>query len=290
MSNQDGGAQPGVSAHSREVGGPKRPLPLRIARRLKRRWKRALDRRFASAEIGFFVVGAGRGGTSLFASLLATHPRVAMGFEFECTDALMGEDLRLRDPARLLDERLAAFADRCGRQAGREAGMLWGNKITTEHLRALEDHNLQNPSDPRDGVAAFVDRFERARFLFVLRDGRACVRSKVQRTGIGVDDACERWRYSVAVLRQLEAEVGDRLLTVRFEDLVTAPEATMARACAFLGLEMEVDLAAGTRGKGMRADYRRDGVDASAAAAGAVPDGVEEALRADLVATGYLPR
>lgn len=281
----------GNSAHSREIGGVRPGFPVALLRRAKRRAARLRDRLAGSrdGEVSFFVLGAGRGGTSLFATLLDTHPGLELGFEFECADSLLGEDLpRKAGDVTLLDDRLDAFVSRCRWRAGRHPSQRWGNKLTTEHLRALEDHNLRNPGADRDVLEAFLVRFPATRFLFVLRDGRACVRSKLQRTGQTLEDACERWRYSVAVMRSLERSSGDRLHVVRFEDLVRDPEQVLDGVARFLGVESCFDLAAGARSKGMRADYRRDSVEAGAAELGDVPEGVEERIAADLIDLGYL--
>jgi len=83
----------------------------------------------------FLIVGAGRGGTSLLTGVLDSHPNVVVSFEKFAIDCLMR--LGLQMPAgeikpTLAQTRSAEFRDQCEREARKQTGKKWGNKITTE--------------------------------------------------------------------------------------------------------------------------------------------------------------
>lgn len=240
--------------------------------------------------VGFLVVGAGRGGTSLLAGLLDAHPRLEVGFEHRSVATLMGAEVPARGPD-LLDARVDAFLAAGRAEAARFPGYLWGNKITTEQLRGLEDRNLENPGLPTVDVLDrfFNDHLAGVPVVFLLRDGRTCVRSKVERTGQSVTEACERWRYCVDVWRFLR----DRHLSnvrLRFEDLVRSPRETLETACEFLDVPWSDRLLSGTRSAKMLPEYRRDRVEAARADLDGVPDEAEDRLGPELRECGYLER
>ncbi|MCA9290945.1 MAG: sulfotransferase [Phycisphaerales bacterium] len=94
-----------------------------------------------------------------------------------------------------------------------------------------------------DCFEAVARSFPQARFIVLLRDPRAAVASMlaVARTDpeqVGdVLSYARHWRRLIAwLLEELATRrLGDRLLVVRYEDLVTRPEAEARRLCAFLG-------------------------------------------------------
>lgn len=239
--------------------------------------------------IDFLIVGAGRGGTSLLAGLLDAHPGLEVGFEHRSVATLMGHDVRERGPG-MFDARVAAFLAAGRAEAARYPGRLWGNKITTEQILGLEDRNLAHPELPPIDVLDrfFNDALAGVPVVFLLRDGRTCVRSKVKRTGQSVAQACERWRYSVDVWRFFR-DGHDRNLTIRFEELVRQPRGTMETVCDFLGISWSDDMLTGTRSAKMLPEYRRDGVDEGPTGLDEVPREVEETLGDELAECGYLP-
>ena len=250
----------------------------------------------------FLLVGAGRGGTSLLSGLLDGHPGLEMGFELYSNEMLAGRgpdplDPSKEDPDTRLADRVANFRAACLKRAakvppGKRPGRLWGNKITTEHLQGLVAAVTPGRSEE-----AVLDYFFRqalggVKIVFILRDGRACVRSKVARTGQTFAQACTKWRFCARVYRHLfgpnAAPAG--VCFVRFEELVSEPAATMRGVCGFLGVEYDEAMLAGTQSEKMPTEYRRDGIDATRADAGSPGEEDWQALIADdLRACGYLP-
>lgn len=237
----------------------------------------------------FLVVGAGRGGTSLLAGLLDSHPRLQVGFELFAVNCLLGKGLSPAPaPADCIHHRTRAFRAACEQVASRFPDRLWGNKITTEQLFGLEDHNQLNP----DAQVSVLDHFfgqamAGLRFIFILRDGRACVRSKVSRTGQSWESACDRWLYSVHVQEYLADRRGDAMV-VRFEDLLAAPETALRSACRFLEVDYDPVMLEGTSNPKMRPEYRYGAIVAAKASPPELDPRWLERIRPGMLRAGYL--
>ncbi|HQS09162.1 MAG: hypothetical protein B7Y12_08040 [Rhizobiales bacterium 24-66-13] len=237
----------------------------------------------------FLLLGAGRGGTSLLAGCLERHPALMIRAEFGGIAILMGGDEAQVPPpsmARLLDYRLARFRAHCEDDRKANPERIWGNKITTEQVLGLNDHNLYNLAQE-----PVLDRFVAAmtgyRFLFIVRDGRSCVDSKVRRTGQSHVDAARRWCASVRVLEHLGAR-GVLAGSFRYEDLVTEPEATLRKVAACVGVAFDPLMLEGACSPLLPPDYRHGRfVDEKAAEHPRLPRGIETLIRPDLDRLGY---
>ena len=238
----------------------------------------------------FLVIGAGRGGTSLLMSLLDAHPQLELGYESHAIDCLMGLGLHVAADSikpMLAEARAREFLRRCREDAARFPGKRWGNKITTEQLQGLDDHNQVNaPIDTLDIFFRKVLTFETP-VVFILRDGRACVKSKVKRTGQPPELAAVRWKYSIAVKDYL-VEHHPNALVVKFEDLVARPEAVLSDLCDFLGVDFDPVMLSGTDNKKVRPEYRTDRIRKDRAATRDVPRAVLPLIARPLLETGYI--
>jgi len=235
----------------------------------------------------FHIVGAGRGGTSLLAGLLDYHSELEVGFELYSIAYLMGRELPYRGPE-LFQRRVTAYMAACKQQANRNSNVIWGNKITTEQIFGLEDHNRINIEATIDIFDQFFNNFlEEKKVIFILRDGRACVNSKVQRTGQPLEKACERWNYSVSCYRFFQTRHTNNLC-VRFEDLLVRPIETLTEICGFLNVPYEEEMLNGTDNKKMLPGYRRHDIDASKSKSIDVSDAVLQAIYEEMKYCGYL--
>lgn len=105
----------------------------------------------------------------------------------------------------------------------------------------------------------------RARFVHLIRDGRDYAASylEVQRDHerrLSVRQVALRWRDAVEVSGRVASRVGDRLRTVRYEDLVEAPDIVVDRLARFLELRKRatpVRLTAEGLGDARMAHHRR---------------------------------
>jgi hypothetical protein len=235
----------------------------------------------------FLILGAGRGGTSLLAGLLDQHSGVEVGFELFSIDCLMGQGLQTHGEDSMIAQRVQAFRSACQQEALRFPGKLWGNKITTEQLAGLEDHKLANPTDPVRIVDYFFHQgLPDVKIVFILRDGRTCVRSKINRTGQSVELACARWNFSVDVYRFLQTRHSNTIC-LKYEDLLAQPMACLEAVCAFLGLAYEPGMLSGTDNAKMLPDYRQPGLDTSKLHLDNIPDGIDRLIAENLAYCGY---
>jgi len=188
-----------------------------------------------------FIGGAGRSGTTLFRAMLAAHPRFHCGPEAKLVPAMcslreqwwtaMGRDLTAAGvDESILDNATRAFLDALmkglGGDAPRIAEKTPHNVIHTRTLGRL---------------------FPRARFIHVVRDGRAVAASLLQQNWINPSTgqrleycqdagaAARYWSEVVSVARDQAASVPGRYLEVRYEDLVQRPRAVMEAVMAWLG-------------------------------------------------------
>lgn len=223
--------------------------------------QRAPDSRFR-----FLVVGSGRSGTSLLAGMLGAHSSIEMGFEVGGVKYLRGRDLELND-RNVFGQRAGAFLRACEAEAAASTAPLWGNKVTTEQLSGLNKHNMFNRPHLDVLDAFFNGLLAGMPVIHLLRDGRACVASKLARTRQDLEQACDHWRYAVRVYEFLQ----DREHTVflRFEDLVRDPQQELEKVLAPLGLEFEPVMVSteGTMSDTIPRMYRRRGVEKQRAAA-----------------------
>ena len=234
----------------------------------------------------FLIVGAGRSGTSLLAGLLDFHPDLTVALELYSKTYLMGNGLDCQGPD-LFDQRAKAFVAACQNVANRQPDK-WGNKITTEQLFCLEDHNVLNPTAQIDVLDAFFNNYlKNVKIIFILRDGRTCINSKVRRTGKTIEQAAKRWQYSVMCYRFFKTRHSNNVC-VRFEDLLADPEKTLTGICDFLDVPYRDAMLRGTNNEKLPADYRNTEFDLSKTAAIDLPEEVLAELKDDLEYCEYL--
>ena len=226
----------------------------------------------------FLVIGAGRSGTSLLAGLLDSHPRLELGFEQDSQAILLAAG----EPSR---RRAVRFRSRCEEYALGFPKQRWGNKITTEQIRGLEEDGR----DPAEVLAHFFDEVMKGiTKIYILRDGRTCVRSKVNRNRgrLTIEEASRRWCYSVFVHDFLKER--DDAVVLRFEDLVADARSVLTPVCDRLGVAWNDAMLAGTRNEKMLPEYRRTGFSLAPTVIDGLPAGCMSIIEADLHRLGYL--
>lgn len=119
----------------------------------------------------------------------------------------------------------AVYREHMAVHAGRD-DLQWGDKtpMNTERL-------------------GWIDRtFPDARYVEMVRDGADVVASAVQ-SGMesSVQAAARRWVSAVEAVARLRQRAQDRVITVRYEDLVADPDSELQRVSAFLGVSVSAD-------------------------------------------------
>lgn len=238
----------------------------------------------------FLIVGAGRGGTSLLMGLLDGNTDLEVGYELYSIDCLMG--FGLKDAAKLhrtnmMDHRIDTFKARCNHEASQHPDKQWGNKITTEQLYGLHDHNVVNGSNIDEIHTFFQKHFPSLKVIFIMRDGRTCVRSKLGRTSQDLPHAISRWKYAVKVCRQLQDQHA-AIHVVKYEDILREPQNALAQICAFLEIDYQSDMLEGVSNEKMLSEYRSASIDRSKLSLKDVPPMAIPMLLDDLRILDYI--
>ena len=198
-----------------------------------------------------FIVGIGRSGTTLLRLMLDAHPALAIPGETLFLQKLVGRSDISRDQfrdtvtgaetwgnltieageLRRAIDALAAFtlsdAIRCFFQlyARRRGKARWGDK--TPYYRVF--------------MPGIQDLLPEAHFIHVIRDGRDSALS-YQGLWFGPGDDFEKqakfWRDEILKTRKLASNLN-RYSEVRYETLVTNPEATLRTICADIELDFD---------------------------------------------------
>ena len=207
-----------------------------------------MDGAVSSASVPpFFVVGAPRTGTTLVRRLLSSHSRIAIPPEslfvaeylaaervpFEARRRLLTEEPDLAHwGISLTETELAScktMAD-CLAYAHRKYAAARGKDVWGQKTPKLVRH-----------VDLLVRHFPKARFLHVVRDGRAVVaslrRSDAHR--LNVLYGARRYAQDAALGVDMEARYPERTMRVTYEALVAAPAEVLGDVCAFLGVTLE---------------------------------------------------
>lgn len=213
------------------------------------------------------IGGAERSGTTLLRNMLNAHPGLAIPDE----SPFVYETYRLLAKRGQRDDldlawRLIRESDRFGQ---------WGLP-SAEVEQFLTDHP---PTDYADLVrllfAAYARwrgkphagdkttrnarrftwlaaHFPASRFVHLLRDPREVCMSRVVQVfnSGGLSGAAIHWRAHVAAARAASEALGDRMLEVRYEELVGAPREQLERLSAFIGIPFDDSMLSHSKSSG----------------------------------------
>ncbi|XP_045784876.1 protein-tyrosine sulfotransferase [Maniola jurtina] len=187
-----------------------------------------------------FIGGVPRSGTTLMRAMLDAHPDVRCGQETRVVPRILQmhqhwmrsqkESVRLEAAGvskAVLDNAIAAFC----------------LEVIVRHGEPAPRLCNKDPLVLKMGTYV-LELFPNAKFVFMVRDGRATVHSIISRkvTITGFDLSSYRqclgkWNHAVELmLAQCRALGAARCLLVRYEALVLAPERTLRRVLRFLAL------------------------------------------------------
>lgn len=196
-------------------------------------------------EFNLLVVGSGRGGTTLLASVLDAHPDIVVASELNARKYLMEDPERLFTGGRV-------FCEKCQEEAQKYTECRWGNKILTLNIRGLVDsYDFEKKkwiygAETRQNIE-MLDRFfnihlKGVQVIFIIRDGRSCVSSMMRRSK-SLEAACLEWKYTIQVATFLATRPES--LIIRFENLVLEPEQICKQMCTFLDVPYNSEMLKG---------------------------------------------
>ena len=206
-----------------------------------------------------FIVGVGRSGTTLLRLMLDAHPQIAIPPETHFVPPLLESFERLR----VGPERAMQVVRDSPNSGWEDLGLPEAEIVAS--LRELRPFNSPDAvrifyrayaaghGKPRygDKTPRYVTRMKRiagalpeARFIHVIRDGRDVLLSLNRRLvelrdsePVPVERFARRWRRRVKNAHR--AELGDRYMELRYEDLVTDTEPALRRVCELIDLEFD---------------------------------------------------
>jgi len=236
---------------------------------------------WSKKKFNILVLGAGRGGTSLIASLLDAHPKLEIALEAHVQKYLVSA---ARGPdAPEATERLKLFIKACQKDASQSHFPTWGNKITTEQLGFLESDD-----QPEKGKSLVYQKLLCSKkIIFITRDGRSCIPSKMQRTQCDLKTAVNYWKHSVNYLRFLRSQADAQLITLKFEDLLQQPRVELKRLSEFLQIDYSPEMLSGTGSNRIHSDYRQKEINPNKALIKPEAYSIGKQIENDLSYLGY---
>jgi hypothetical protein len=197
-----------------------------------------------------FNVGARRSGTYWVQRIVCAHPTVAEvpseTHVFSHGIAPLMERFQHEDPGAQEVGRVYADRERLIAAVRALCDTVFG-----AFAQAGEQHVAERTPWHVLHLPLIAEVYPDARFVHIVRDGRDAVRSLVAqpwgpRT---VAEAAEEWRASVEAGRAAAPGLGERLLEVRYEEMLADPAAAIGRLYAHLGLERGLDEALAAAGE-----------------------------------------
>lgn len=200
-----------------------------------------------------FVVGATRSGTTLLRLMLDSHPELAIPFETH----FLRKVIRRFKEGRVTPEEVTELV--AGHRRWPDFGLEREDYLSrlrevkplnaADSIRAFYRLYAEKQGKPRwgDKSPGYVKRMPlisavlpEARFVHIIRDGRAVAASVVSRT-LGPDtvpEAADLWKRRIERARATAGDVP-HYLEVRFEDLITDTEPVLRRICEFIELDFD---------------------------------------------------
>lgn len=211
-----------------------------------------------SAPLGpIFIGGPDRCGKTLLAGLLGSHSRISIpvvGSNLWPLFYRQHGDLRDLDNARRCLDAMLGYKHIAFLQPDREAvirAFVEGPRTYARLFAVVQEQYAARNGKPRWGdqtglVERYADEifesYPDVRFVHMVRDPRdryAESRARWPGGRLGAGGATARWLFSIRLGQRNARRHGDRYRLMRYETLVTDPEATVRDLCAFLGEAFE---------------------------------------------------
>jgi len=209
----------------------------------------------------FFIVGAGRSGTTLLRLMLVGHPRIHIPPETWFIRDLV-KDLPLN--VSLREEQVIRAVEiittdyrwpdmEMGADELRAAAILLESPKLVDIINLVYREQLKRCGKPRfgDKTPCYIGilkelniLYPHCKFIHLIRDGRDVAISTMDMSRIRYYDRNEfEWPSAMQYRRQyLNSELAAQVLEVRYENLVLRPETTIRQICDFLGEEFHPEI------------------------------------------------
>lgn len=183
------------------------------------------------------ICGAGHSGSTLLGLVLGSHSQCFYAGEAK-------KSLFVGDARKPLRKRVCKI---CG-----ESCEVWGRfrgpdpdlyeALATITGKPVIVDSTKDVSWIRARAVELAERGVPHKRLFLTRDGRAVVNSRLRKYGADPIAIVDEWIAQVRATEALVSEHPDTCMRVRYEALATEPEKTIERVCAFLDLPFEPEM------------------------------------------------
>lgn len=207
----------------------------------------------------FFIVGSGRSGSTLLRLMLASHSRIAIPKEtwfltelveqFPSDRPLEESEIVKAIAVMTHHERwpdMGLDAAEMRRRVANMSEVRLRNLVEVVYRWHMELEGKSRWGDKTppyiEIVPALAALFGDAKFIHLIRDGRDVAKSfqKQGWNGPWMDGYTREWLRAVELdMRLGETPLNERILRIRYEDLVLHPEATLREICRFIDERFE---------------------------------------------------
>ncbi len=205
-------------------------------------------------------VGCGRSGTTLLRNIFDSHSALAMTHESHFIGPLARVRSRYESEAGFDSDAFVAdlFGDANFVRQGLEVEAVraaldrarpksYAGAVRAVFAAYAERDGKKLYGDKTPGsvtqIELLAELFPEAKFVHIIRDGRAVALSYLERPEWGPEtmaEAANHWKNRVRRGRVAGQAIGaDRYMEVRYEDVVADPETVARTVCDFLGLDFE---------------------------------------------------
>ena len=190
----------------------------------------------------FFLIGAERSGTTLLRLMLNGHPLISWLNEFEYSvDQIVNNDIW---------PDIECYSDYLStNRIFQSTGFTIDKKLNYPDLiKSFLSQKQERDAKPIVGATCHrhYDRllriFPRARFIYLLRDPRDVARSNIGMGWAGnVWKGVDRWVEAENLWENLKQNLRENIsyIEVRYENLISEPEATLSAICSFINVEYD---------------------------------------------------
>jgi hypothetical protein len=241
---------------------------------------RNLNTNFISPNNPFFIIGSGRNGSTLLASILNNHPEIFLPpeqyilpyaiMQWHLLRNIAWEDYVKKVIAELLKrnktqnwhldeitiEEIKSAAVNLNNQHRNAVNLFhiiftfYGQSIKS-HFTRYGDHSPLNTQF----FKLISDEFSTSQYIFLIRDARDVILSYSKLTNNPASDpvfASWKWNDSIKAYHYLKEKYPDRVIMVKYEDFVNSPFQETKKIVGFLNLSVIENILDFDRNEGMR--------------------------------------
>ncbi|MBP6976901.1 MAG: sulfotransferase [Bacteroidales bacterium] len=219
----------------------------------------------ASSPSFFFIIGRPRSGTTLLRFLFEAHPRVLVPPE---SPFIMNLYRKYRNVTEWDPSKIREFCDDVYRQRyfdkwltgrehlyqrllekeGKSTFQTMVMQVWLSYNSVFEKEEIQWIGDKNPGYSLYVQRihqlFPGAKIIHITRDYRDNYLSLI-RVNFEVPIVplvVFRWKFALKRMWKLKERIPDQIFSIRYEDLVAAPEHHFREICQFLGIPYDASV------------------------------------------------